>query len=70
MDHNGVITLAVAPWGEVIVDGNYLGVSPPLARLALPPGVHRIEVQNGAASPYRAEIEVKAGQTTALQHRF
>ena len=68
--HTGVIALAVAPWGEVIVDGNYLGVSPPLTRVTLPPGVHRIEVQNGTASPYRAEIEVKSGQTVALQHKF
>ena len=68
--HEGVIALAVAPWGEVIVDGNYLGVSPPLMRVTLTPGMHRIEVQNGAASPYRAEVEVKAGETVALQHRF
>jgi serine/threonine-protein kinase len=67
---NGTVTLAIAPWGEVVVNGTSQGVSPPLTRLALAPGVHTIEVRNGAAPPYTTRIEVRAGETVALQHRF
>jgi serine/threonine-protein kinase len=66
----GFVALAVAPWGEVFVDGATRGVSPPLSRLTLPAGTHTIEVRNGSAPPYSARIEVKPGQTLALQHRF
>jgi serine/threonine-protein kinase len=67
---NGTVTLAIAPWGEVVVNGTSQGVSPPLTRLALAPGVHTIEVRNGAAPPYTTRIEVRPGQTVTLQHRF
>ncbi|MFN9030341.1 MAG: PEGA domain-containing protein [Betaproteobacteria bacterium] len=60
----------MTPWGEVLVNGTSRGVSPPLARLQLPPGVYQIEVRNGASQPYRARVEVKPGQTISLQHRF
>jgi hypothetical protein len=64
------VALAVAPWGEVLVDGETRGVSPPLNRLSLPSGVHVIEVRNGSAPAYSARVEVKPGQTVTLQHRF
>jgi hypothetical protein len=53
-----------------VVNGATRGVSPPLTRLTLPPGVHSVEIRNGAAPPLMARVEVKPGQTTALQHRF
>jgi eukaryotic-like serine/threonine-protein kinase len=67
---DGTVLLAMAPWGEVLVNGASRGVSPPLARLQLAPGVYQIEVRNGAAPPFRARVEVKPGQTVSLQHRF
>ncbi|MDQ3214817.1 MAG: serine/threonine protein kinase, partial [Pseudomonadota bacterium] len=67
---DGVVTLAVSPWGEVSVDGTPRGVSPPLTQLSLAPGVHTIEIRNGAAAPLVARIEVRAGETLGLQHRF
>ncbi len=67
---NGTVALAIAPWGEVVVNGTSQGVSPPLTKLALAPGLHTIEVRNGAAPPYTTRIEIRAGQTVTLQHRF
>jgi eukaryotic-like serine/threonine-protein kinase len=67
---DGYVALAVSPWGEVVVNGATRGVSPPLTRLTLPPGVHAVEIRNGAAPPLLARVEVKPGQTVALQHRF
>lgn len=67
---DGTVIFAMTPWGEVLVNGASRGISPPLARLQLPPGVYQIEVRNGASQPYRARVEVKPGQTISLQHRF
>lgn len=67
---DGVVTLAVSPWGEISVNGTPRGVSPPLTQLSLPAGVHTIEIRNGAAAPLIARVEVRAGETLALQHRF
>ncbi len=67
---DGTVTLAISPWGEVSVDGAARGVSPPLTQLSLPPGVHTIEVRNGAAAPFVARVEVRSGETLGLQHRF
>jgi serine/threonine-protein kinase len=67
---DGVVSLAVSPWGEVVVNGTPRGVSPPLTQVALPPGVYTIEVRNGAAQPFVARVEVRPGETIALQHRF
>jgi serine/threonine-protein kinase len=65
-----MVSLAVTPWGEVVVNGTARGVSPPLTQVALPPGVHTIEVRNGAAPPFVARVEVRPGETISLQHRF
>ena len=67
---DGTVTLAVAPWGEISVDGTARGVSPPLTQLSLPPGVHTIEIRNGSAAPFVARVEVRSGETLGLQHRF
>ncbi len=67
---DGTIALAISPWGEVFVNGASRGVSPPLAKLALAPGMYSIEIRNGAASTYSARVEVKPGQIVTLQHRF
>jgi serine/threonine-protein kinase len=66
----GALSLAVAPWGEVFVDGTDRGVSPPLNRLSLAAGRHQIEVRNGAAPAYTTQIEIEPGKTFVLQHRF
>jgi len=67
---DGTVTLGIAPWGEIIVDGSSHGVSPPLTHLALAPGVHTIEVRNGAAPPFVSRIELQPGQAVEVQHRF
>ena len=66
----GLVSLAIAPWGEVLVNGEPRGVSPPLTTMRLAPGAYSIEVRNGDAPPFRARIEVKAGETHTLRHRF
>ncbi|GIZ51971.1 PEGA domain-containing protein [Noviherbaspirillum aridicola] len=66
----GTVKLAVAPWGEIYVDGSRKGVSPPMKSIALPPGKHRIEVRNGDFAPYRETVDVKSGAETTVQYVF
>ncbi len=65
-----LITLAISPWGEVVVDGKSLGVSPPLSELELPPGHHRIEIRNGSFKPYLETFELEPNQTVRIKYKF
>jgi serine/threonine-protein kinase len=64
------LVVAVAPWGEVYVDGRRAGVSPPLAVLELEAGRHEVEIRNQAFAPHREAVNLKAGQTLRLRHKF
>lgn len=66
----GTVRLAVAPWGEVFVDGVSHGVTPPLKQLMLEAGPHRIEIRNPAGSAWEQPIDVVAGERITLSHRF
>jgi serine/threonine-protein kinase len=66
----GLLELAIAPWGEVLVDGRPRGVSPPLRVLEIPPGPHTIEIRN-STFPSRVErVDVKPGEPVKIRHRF
>jgi len=67
---DAAVTLGVTPWGEIIVDGSSHGVSPPLTHLALAPGVHTIEIRNGAAPPFVSRLDLQPGQAVEVKHRF
>ena len=65
----GKVQIAVTPWGEVFVDGAAKGVSPPLSRLNLPAGTHRIEIRNGA-DKHVISVQVVAGKEVKVRHKF
>jgi serine/threonine protein kinase len=50
--------LVIKPWGAVFVDGKQMGVSPPLKKLTLTEGKHKIKIVNEAFPNYLTEIEV------------
>ena len=64
------LSLAVTPWGEIFVDGESRGISPPLLELPLPPGRHRIEIRNEGAKPFRQDIVLQEGDSLRLKHKF
>jgi hypothetical protein len=64
------IDLAVAPWGEVFVDGKSRGVSPPLSTLEISPGSHTIEIRNSTFPAHVQKVEVKPGDAVKIRHRF
>ena len=66
----GRIELAVAPWGEILVDGKSRGLSPPLRTLELPPGPHTVEIRNSTFAARVEQVQVKAGEAVKIRHRF
>jgi len=64
------VNIAVAPWGEIVLDGRMIGVSPPLAELQVAPGKHEIEIRNTTFPPYTRIIQIKANEKMKIQHKF
>jgi hypothetical protein len=64
------VLLGIAPWGEVYVDGNKKGVSPPLNSLQVAPGKHQIEIRNTTFSPYKKTVDLKPGEQLKIKHKF
>lgn len=65
-----LITLAIAPWGEVYVDGERIGVSPPVNEVEVAPGKRKIEIKNGTFPVYTQMLDVKADQKVRIKHKF
>ncbi len=67
---NGVVQIAVAPWGQIEVDGKGAGLTPPLAQLTLPVGEHVITVRNADFAPHTVTVRVSSDQPVVVRHRF
>ncbi len=65
-----LITLAISPWGEVYVDGDRIGVSPPVNEVEVAPGKRKIEIKNSGFPVYTQVVEVKADQKVRIKHKF
>jgi serine/threonine-protein kinase len=66
----GVVQLALSPWGQVEVDGKPMGISPPLSRLTLSSGTHTVTVRNTDFPAYTATVTVDGESPVVLRHRF
>ena len=65
----GTLSVDSSPQGaEVFVDGGRVGRTP--VRLALDEGAHDVELRLAGYEPYRARVQVRAGQTTRLSPRL
>jgi hypothetical protein len=62
--------LAIKPWGTIFVDGKERGVSPPLKRLVLPAGRHKIRVVNPGFPDYQTDVTLGASKSGAIEHDF
>jgi hypothetical protein len=67
---SATVSLGIAPWGEVYVDGNKKGVSPPLNSLQVAPGKHEIEIRNTTFPPYKQSVNLKPGEQLKIKHKF
>lgn len=66
----GLLKLAISPWGEVDVDGQVMGVTPPLTQLKLAPGTRTITIRNGDAPVFRQTVDVQPGRELRIRHQF
>ena len=66
----GTVQIAVSPWGQVEVDGNPAGTTPPLTSLTLPEGTHTITLRNADFTPYTATVQVQGDRPVVVRHRF
>ncbi len=66
----GVVLLDIAPWGEVLIDGRPVGVSPPLTELKLPAGKHALEIRHSDGRAVAAEVQVDPERPQRVRHRF
>lgn len=64
------VFLKIKPWGEVYVDGNMVGVSPPLTKLQIEPGEHVIEVRNTTFPVNTRVVNIKPGMKITVKHKF
>jgi len=67
---SGVLLINVTPWGNVTVDGEDKGPSPPLKKLPLAAGMHHILIENPGLPPVTTDIEIKNGQNMTISHKF
>ena len=67
---NGIVRIAVSPWGEIEVDGRRVGTSPPINELSLPEGRHQIVIRNTDFPALSATVIVTPGQPYSLKHKF
>lgn len=63
------LQVAIAPWGEIYVDGRKQGISPPLRELQLPAGRHQLEFRN-AGLRHRQMIVLAPRTTVRIKHKF
>ncbi|MEO7114756.1 MAG: serine/threonine-protein kinase [Caldimonas sp.] len=66
----GTVRIAISPWGQVEVDGTSSGAAPPITELTLAEGRHQIVIRNGDFTPYTTTVNVTAGQSLTVRHRF
>jgi serine/threonine-protein kinase len=64
------LVVAVAPRGEVYVDGKHAATAEPAATLDLEPGLHRIEIRNGSRRPYLNYVVVEPGEQRQIRYDF
>ncbi|NKI70937.1 protein kinase [Collimonas pratensis] len=69
-DATGVVALTIKPWGNVSVDGNLKGASPPLKRLILAEGKHQIKVANPSFPDKVFEIDVSQKKSRSIDYNF
>lgn len=65
-----IVAFQIAPQGEIFIDGELKGRSPPLTRLEISPGAHTIEVRSAGFAPLRLDINLKPAEEVKVTHEF
>jgi hypothetical protein len=62
--------LAIKPWATVYVDGVEKGVSPPLKKLVLTTGKHKIRIVNPNFPDYVMDVNLSNGKSGTIEYDF
>jgi hypothetical protein len=65
-----LIHFEITPRGQIFVDGELHGASPPITQLELQPGPHIIEVRNNPSPPLRLDLTLGSGEEMTIRHVF
>jgi PEGA domain-containing protein len=66
---NGSLSINARPWGEVLIDGRSVGLTP-IANLAVPIGVHEITWRHPQLGETRRTVAVTAKSPTRVSTEF
>jgi hypothetical protein len=69
-DGIATVRLNIKPWGTVFVDGVSQGVSPPLKKLDLAEGKHKIRIENPSFPSHTIDVDVTKKKTGSIEHDF
>ncbi len=64
------VKFLIKPWGDVYVDGKKRGTSPPLKKILLTEGKHKIRLVNPGFPDYVTEIDVGKRKLGTIEHEF
>jgi hypothetical protein len=64
------IRFEISPRGDIYVDGEKRGSSPPLKTLRIETGEHEIVVRNGTRTHYRRSVRLNPRDSVTVRHRF
>jgi len=67
---SATLLLAVRPWGEVYVDGQKIGVTPPLKRFQVAPGRRLVTIKNSSLPEYSVRLSVDPEAEVTIAHDF
>ena len=65
-----VLLLQIKPWGDVYIDGESKGTTPPLNRVWIAPGPHTVEIRHGRIKSLRMDLQLRPGEELELKHSF
>ncbi|NHZ44319.1 serine/threonine-protein kinase [Massilia aquatica] len=62
--------LAIKPWGTIYVDGKEAGVTPPLKKLTLAAGKHKIRIANPGFQDFTVSLDTAKNKSRTIEHDF
>ena len=64
---NGEVELHCTPYCTIYINDDSIGVAPPLLRVALPAGIHRLDLKHPVLPTYSTDLVVEAGKKDSLK---
>lgn len=69
-DYSAYIFCEVYPWGEIFIDGKFMGQTPLSSPIKISPGKIILSIKNPDFTEYSEELNVKSGDSLIIQHKF